>query len=835
MRHSNLFRKKALVTAVAAAGLAATPLLLQAQESQLEEVIVTASARQQSVQDIPYNISVMQGSDLADQQILTQSEVLRAMSGVSVVDRGYRNAGTVNSIIIRGLNVDSGLTGDITLNAVPTVGTYVDNTPVFANFILKDLQRVEVLRGPQGTLYGSGSLGGTVRYITNKPSTEGIEGEVKADYSQTEGSDGDNYNIDAMFNLPISDKLAVRGHVGKVDNDGIIDYINAYRTNSHGEAMIADGDNCIDPREASDELVLNNGACYKNQEDADDVDIEYYRLAVKFDATEDLSFTASYQYQDDKIGGRRAITKGDNGQPVGSDNYYKYDDHESGQVWLEPSKRTVDLAALDVEWDLGFATLTSNTSYLDTDGSGDSDNGGLWVSGGEEDPAASRDWPTAFGYTGFPRPTFRAERGYDNETWTQELRLVSNEPVMNIDWLVGAFYADEDQSVFQNNWNPGMNVFNDSCRATGSSICDNFWPRFYDGLTERDFEYIRDVTFTETAVYGELTYHINEQLRVTGGLRWFDVEADNNTIMGFPLVIGWESSKIPKSEGSDDDVLVKLNVSYDVNENNMVYATYSEGYRRGGYNAIPSVDNGDPFGEPNAEAIRSYDSDSANNYEIGIKGQLENVAMSYTVAAFYVDWDDPQLNSESAWYSFYLADNGDSASTKGVELELNGYLTDALRYRLGYTYVKAELEDDFIGSQQGNVIAEDGETLPGTPENVLSMNVDYTWNLNADMDLNARVGAYYQSESENYINPDSVKATEHDAFWLWNASATLSMDDWRFVVYGKNLGDEDGITGGFPSAYFGTDTGVFEHWYGNGNRHDIALPRTIGAQVSYQF
>jgi outer membrane receptor protein involved in Fe transport len=828
------FQQKSLTAAVATASLMASQgVAVFAAEQQLEEVIVTASARQQAAEDIPYNISVMQGSDLVDQQINDQTELLRSISGVSLVDRGYRNSGTVNSIIIRGLNVDSGLTGDITLNAVPTVATYLDNTPVFANFVLRDLERVEVLRGPQGTLYGSGSLGGTVRYITRKPSVDGIEGELKADFSQTEGSDGENYNLDAMFNLPLGDKVALRGHVGKIDNDGVVDYINAYRTNSHGEALIADGGNCIDPREASDEQVLNNGACYKNKKDADDVDIEYARLAIKFDATDDLSILASYQYQDDEVGGRRSVTEGDNGQPVGSDNYYKYDDHESGQVWLEPSERTVELFALDVEWDLGFATLTSSTAFLDTDGSGDSDNGGLWVSGGEEDPTASRDWPTAFGYTGFPRPTFRAERGYENETFTQEFRLVSNETVANIDWLIGGFYLDEDQSVFQNNWNPGMNEFNDSCRATGSSICDNFWPRFYDGLTERDFEYIRDVTFEETAVYGELTYHISEQLRVTGGLRWFDVESKNDTIMGFPLVIGWESSEVPRSEGSDDDVLVKVNVSYDLSDSNMIYATYSEGYRRGGYNAIPSVDNGDPFGEPNAEAIRSYDSDSANNYEIGIKGRTDS--MTYTVAAFYVDWEDPQLNSESAWYSFYLADNGDSASTRGIELELNGYLTDALHYRLGYTYVKAELEDEFLSSQTGNVVAKDGETLPGTPENVLSLNVDYTWNLNSDTDVVARFGAYYQSEAENYIDPDSVKAAEHDSFWLLNASASLVMDNWRFVLYGKNLADEEAVTGGFPSAYFGTDTGVFEYWYGSSNRQMISQPRTIGAQVSYRF
>ena len=272
MKAAKIFRKRTLSAAVAAGStlLVYGNGALAQPANTLEEVIVTATSRRMAIEDIPYNISAMQGSELVDQQIKDQAELLRAMSGVSVVDRGYRNSGTVNSIIIRGINVDNGLNGDITLNAVPTVATYVDNTPVFANFVLKDLERVEVLRGPQGTLYGSGSIGGTVRYITNKPHTEKLEGEVKGDYSQTDGSDGDNYDLYAMANIPIGDNFAVRGFVDRIDNDGVIDYVNAYQLNSDGEPLIADGDNCVDPREASDDQVLNNGACYKNKEDADD-------------------------------------------------------------------------------------------------------------------------------------------------------------------------------------------------------------------------------------------------------------------------------------------------------------------------------------------------------------------------------------------------------------------------------------------------------------------------------------------------------------------------------------------------------------------------------------
>ena len=129
MKTHRRFRKHSMATAIAAVGLAATQSVAAQDNPRLEEVLVTASAREQSMQDIPYNISAMSGDAMEAAQITDQAELLRAMSGVSVVDRGYRNSGTVNSIIIRGLNLDNSRNGDITLNAVPTVSTYVDNTP----------------------------------------------------------------------------------------------------------------------------------------------------------------------------------------------------------------------------------------------------------------------------------------------------------------------------------------------------------------------------------------------------------------------------------------------------------------------------------------------------------------------------------------------------------------------------------------------------------------------------------------------------------------------------------------------------------------------------------
>ena len=285
MKTKTTFIKKPLVIAVGAA-LAGTSPLTSAQSADtgsgpMDEIIVTATRRSESVQDIPYNISAMSGDALELQNVVNQNDMLRAMHGITVIDRGYRNAGTVNSIVIRGLNVDNGLNGDIMLNAVPTVATYYDNTPLFANFLIKDVERVEVLRGPQGTLYGSGSLGGTVRYIGNRPNPEGFEADLEVDYSQTDGSDGDNIAFDAMVNIPLGETAAIRAIYSRIDNDGMIDYINAYQLNSSREPLVDVNGSCVDPRAAADTEILSNPGCFESVKDADFVEIDYAKVSLR--------------------------------------------------------------------------------------------------------------------------------------------------------------------------------------------------------------------------------------------------------------------------------------------------------------------------------------------------------------------------------------------------------------------------------------------------------------------------------------------------------------------------------------------------------------------------
>ena len=242
---------KASLLTLLMTGVSATSLgisIATAQEadtvSRQKTITVTATRRDESLVDVPYNISAVTGADIEAASILDDAELLRSIPGVAVVDRGARNSGTMNSARIRGLAVDSNGLGDYAVSAVASVSTYVNDTPIFANFLLRDLERVEVLRGPQGTLYGSGSLGGTIRYITRDPDLGEYNGYVSASGSSVEGSESLGFGVDGAFNMPLGDKAALRIVGSAGDYPGITDYVNVYELDSSGIPVAPNGHQC---------------------------------------------------------------------------------------------------------------------------------------------------------------------------------------------------------------------------------------------------------------------------------------------------------------------------------------------------------------------------------------------------------------------------------------------------------------------------------------------------------------------------------------------------------------------------------------------------------------
>lgn len=710
------------------------------------------------------------------------TELLRSVPGVSVVDRGERNAATVNGVRIRGLNVDSAALGDYAVSAVSTVSTYVNDTPIFANFMLTDVSQVEVLRGPQGTLYGSGALGGTVRYALNPPVLGEFSGHGQLSASQVDGSSNVGWGGDVTTNLPLGERAALRMTLARADYPGMTDYVNLYELDASGAPVAPGG-------------VLDPAATYRSQKDADTVDSWYWRASLLLAPTDRFNVTFNYFHQQDEIGGRR-------GQTLGSDGFGRpYGRHESGAVQLEPSERDLDVVSMEASLDLGFATLTSSTSYYDHAGSSVSENTGFYAQAG---------WLSF--YYNFPRPMASAVRGFADESFVQELRLVSTDGGA-FDYVVGLFYQEQEREASQQSYLPGFKAWWDA------------WSGFPAAVTgDQDFDYARHEKFTDTALFGELTWHVNDRLDITAGMRAFDNKSENATFIDLPLWTGLFTPGTAEFTTDDNGVLWKLNAALEFSDDDLLYATWSQGYRRGGTNSVPTT--GFYAEDP---AWQVYESDRVDNYEVGIKGRANGIR--YDLNLFYIDWKDAQLNTATPNWGFFAVQNAGAAHTAGLEAQLSGYVGDAWSWMLGYTYLEAELDEDFR-SPLGGVIDLKGHRLPGAPEHMLNGAIDYRRTFGS-YTFFARVDGFYQSETRNATSQSPLFDVDMDGFAIFNAVATVSRSTWDLSFWVKNIGNEEGVTGVYTEAYMGTAPA--EGYFGNGSKNIISLPRTVGVTLGFRF
>ena len=767
MKTPTLIKKKTLASAIALAFVGSHASAVYAQtasdkasdaskeQGEKNVVIVTAQGRKENILKIPYNISAVRGEDLEDRIITDQVEMLRGVAGASVVDRGARNSGVISAVTLRGLNTNGSALGDFQLSAVPTVSTYVNGTPIFANFLIKDVDRVEVLRGPQGTLYGSGSLGGTVRYITRQPELKAFSGMVEGSVSKTEGSSGWNNTLNGMVNVPLGNNAAVRIVAGRVDNAGVIDYRNVYTLNAAGAPVAPSG-------------ILNPAATYHTVKDADTVKIDYARIS--FLAKPNTSFQAllTYQTQSDDIGGRRQPTRGNDGFGV------PYGEYENGSIQLEPSDRKVDLLALEMDLDVGFATLSSGTSHYDQSGRSLSENTGFY---------AKNFWLSSY-YYNYPRPMAQADRSYGDKAFVQEFRLVSKKGGA-FDYIVGAYYQNQDLEAAQYSYLRGLKAWataGGTSAATAASISN-----------DNDFVFERKQNFKEKAYFGELTWNLMPTLRVTGGVRHFNTDFTNDSILGSGVVAPFNATVHAVFGQNDSGNLYKGNISWDMSANRMLYATISEGYRRGGANAVPLTGI---FAE--SAKWQSFKSDTNTNTEIGIKGKDGD--LRYNVSVFNIDWKDIQVDTATPNWGFYAAQNGGKASSRGLELELSNRIGQAWRYSIGYAYVDAKLDEDVKRADNAAVItAKAGTKLPGTPKNTFSASLDHITAMANGWYWTNRINSYYQSETQNSILTSARYKKTWESFTQWGLSSTLATDKWSATLYVKNLTNNAGVTGGCDS------------------------------------
>ncbi len=758
-----------------------------AQEA-LDEIIVTATRRAKSIQDIPYNISAVSADDLERAGVADLGDLLRLVPGVAYLDQGARVGGNNPNIILRGINANAMIGSfDFPNVAVAPISTYLNETPVFFPLKFNDIERVEVLRGPQGTIYGSGSMGGTLKILTNRPDNEAFSASLRGGTFWTSESDEQSYDISGTLNIPLSDQWALRINAGIETIGGFIDANGRYQLDASGAALPAD------PTD-----LVNSAPIIQSVKDINDNDSRYGRVAIRYQPNDAVDVVMTYMYQSDESDGRQ-IQNPFSGS--GAD-YVEY------HATPEPYERDVNVGSLEVGIDFGFATLTSATSYYSNESDQSIDYTDFWAVNVEP-----------YYYSAFPRVVAPEQSITDDSGLIQEFRLVSNSDG-NVDWLIGAFYSDVQTKVLSLYNVPGAPEWNNLPRLPGDPPA-----YFFANNTEVNAIFDRKIDVRDLAVFGELSYQFNDDWQVTLGARVFSSEFEQDLVEFLPQCGYYCASDGVDPNGAillnvqqdDDDVIFKLNTSYNINDDTMIYGTWVEGYRRGGAN-IALLNH--PF-FPDPPELLTFQPDSAQNWEAGIKGNL-NDRMQYTVAGFFIDWENPQIDTFTPFGNPAVV-NGAGARTMGFELEAYGTLGEKLRYTFGYAYTSAELTADFAAPDGS--IGSDGDSLPGVPKNMASLTLDYSQPMTGGpfSSVNYHVNGFYRSKADSSFQ--GIRFFEIDGFSIWDASATFyaSSESWSVTGFVDNVFNELGVTGGIPAARNGP-VGQF---------YFVTRPRSYGIRFTY--
>lgn len=748
------------------------------QQQQVEIIAVTANRRSQSITTVPYNISAIGGDVLKKAGVTDLGDLTKRIPGISYTDRGSRSGAFSSSIAMRGLSLEDGRVSG-PLYTAPGVSTYVGETPLFANIRFYDIERVEVLRGPQGTLYGSGSLGGTLRFIPNAPDTEFGFLELDTAVGQTNNGDGLDHETNVVFNLPLANNIAVRGNLGVDDRAGWVDQPFSYGLDNQGIPLLANADNYLD---SAAQFVARKGI--------NDEESVYGRIAALWQVTDDTKITLAYNKQKDQSGGNPSRAVG----------YQDLDEYESAALTAEAYEGDTELVSLDMETHIGFATFTASVSSYESEQDIESDQTGAYQ---------AFDFYAA-SYGAMPRPLLADFSSNDDKADIVEIRLVSDYE-SSLSWVIGGFYMDQDIAIQNYQFYQGYADWADACADAQREDCGLgtttgtfsllFAPGTHEGADAIGLPVIKDqnfiasstANFKDNAIFGELTWAASDAVNLTAGFRRFDQEFSNSQVNAAIFV---DTATANSQNAAEKDTLIKLNGSWQIMQEAMLYGTISEGFRRGGANALPTFvtvfdeeGNGtDVNTNPN---LATYAPDTVTNKEIGIKGIVD--ATRYTLAFFDIDWQDIQLDTLVTPFLLNAVVNAGEANSRGVEVEIITPLTDSVDVTFGYSFVDATLDaPDVEGLIEAGIdpTTVAGVRLPGVAKHSASLDLNYNfewddwygiWNMNSS----------YRSDTRSTLDP--AISTETDGFSIWNTALTLEKDNWSVRLFVNNVFNEEGV------------------------------------------
>lgn len=699
---------------------------------ELAEIVVTAQKRSERLQDVPSAVSALTGATLEAMGAESFTDYARSIPGLTFQDQGAgRQLPT-----LRGLNPTTG---------AAAVGYYIGETPIpnatggatGANFsagpTLIDIDRIEVLRGPQGTLYGSSSIGGTIKLVPHAPNLSRFEGSAKAEALMTQGMDGASPGGQAqlVLNVPIVEgTVAVRGAFWYRNVGG---FINRTWTNA-GEAGIATGPIVGKVGNIGDEHTWG------------------FRTTALYQPTERLSLSAMAYLQRQHFDGSTNITGG-----ASNPNDRLVQNFISDVP--EPQESRFALYNLTAKYGFDRFNVVSSTSYSDQS----------WRTS-QEGTSAVQAWsPAVVPNVGIPFAS--------NYNFTQEARLATNESIAGFDATIGVYYSKAYTPGGWIPWSPPnyneLVAGNDPANPLYAPN-NNLWSAAGSGYQR------------ETAEFGELTFHMTDKLSLTGGLRHYDVAVGGDYVISGWFVGGnvpgvtFAASLPSAAQGN----VYKGNLSYKLTPDHLLYAQYSEGFRPGFGNS-PISDFYLDLCHLTRNDFRDVQPDSIKNYELGAKTGWLDQRLTVNAAAYRIDWTNIQ-QARVLQCGLGIQTNFGSAVVKGTELEASAQLTHRVSAGLSATYLHTEMQQD-----EPALDVFKGDPILAVPKWQYALYAQTTFPLLQANDGFARVDyqytgssfAKYSRLSDGSFDP----AVEVQVVRLLNLRTGVRYHAWEFALSGTNL------------------------------------------------
>ena len=788
------------VTGVAAAVSAALAGYTTTQ-AQLEEIVVTATKKTENLQDIAGNIQAITESDLKKAQVVNMEDYAKLIPAMSYVNY---TPGT-GKIYFRGIADDNG-----TFISEESSALYIDEQPVTqagmaVDVRMVDIARIEALAGPQGSLYGSSAQSGAIRIITNKPNTNEFEAFVDMTLraSATSPRNEDSWDISGMVNVPISDNFAIRAVGFTAEDGGYVDVIEG----------------------VSARFGLNKNTDFNPsvvREDVNTFKTSGGRIFGKWD-TDDGYIMAGLSAQNNHSDG------------------YNYFDQSKGDLqrvsfYDEPRDDDWTQLSLTIEKDLGFAKLISATSYFDRDVFYQQDRTTYsmyfgtfcYYYNGYASTSRYCFQPVGTSYAYNDVPGWQTLVQW-NSSRTQEFRLSNQSD--DLDWVLGLFYQEREEG-----WDfETMTV--DYRNSLGyanqmASVATYLPDRLPVAPTDVWWASYDRTNWETMAVFGEVNYRFNEKVELTVGGRFFDREADKKYWVENPKGALTADGVLPRNKRdneSNSDFVPKVSIKYNINDDMMVYALYSEGYRPGGVNR----------GRSSAPIYPDkYDADFLLNTEIGFKSTLADGNVRLNVTYFTMDWENYQIelvdpsnlpcNTAGAYpapacgqpWQKVVANLGDATSS-GLQLEVLAAINDSTE--IGWN---SQWGDSKTNTELADGSAPAGSRLPQVPEFKANLWIDKSFNFSAlgATEGFARASLSYTGDTVSAVQPDY--SYNQASFTIADVKVGIMGDDWELDIFVNNLTDE--------RAEIAVNDWYFDFFFGNARQY-TNRPREMGIRYTKRW